>query len=165
MRTTTLDPRRARETADQAEQAPERTATNLAIHELDGPGAYGGRSIDEGELMRALRSAALPLVAIVAGVTTLAWMNGRGPVHAQTSGTSTRTSARYVALQPPPAGDNTYGNFLWVLDAGTGEVVAYRIASLKDDDGKHEIWMTERLITEEEYRLSMKKNEPRKLIK
>ncbi len=44
---------------------------------------------------------------------------------------SGKSSGRFVALQPPPAGENTYGNFLWVLDTVTGKVVAYRISSIK----------------------------------
>lgn len=62
-----------------------------------------------------------------------------------------KAAGRYVALQPPPAGDNTYGNFLWVLDTVTGNVLAYRISSIKDAQGKHDAWVTERLLTEEEY--------------
>jgi hypothetical protein len=84
--------------------------------------------------------------AVVCFVTTIA------PVaRAQPTSTSSRPSGRYVALQPPPAGDNTYGNFLWVLDSATGQVAVYRITSVKGEAEKHEFWMSERLITDEEY--------------
>ena len=62
-----------------------------------------------------------------------------------------KSTGRFVALQPPPAGDNTYGNFLWVLDTVTGNVVAYRISSVKDAQGNLDAWVTERLLTEAEY--------------
>lgn len=94
-------------------------------------------------------------VLSAAVISLLGWK--QGAVEAQAPASSTRTTARFVALQPPPAGDNTYGNFLWVLDSVTGEVTAYRIASMKADSGKHEFWMTERLVTEKELSDSQKK--------
>jgi len=67
---------------------------------------------------------------------------------AETSIKSSKPAARYEALQ---AGANSFGNFLWVLDTVTGKVVAYRIVSVKDAQGNHESWVTEQLLTEEEY--------------
>lgn len=68
------------------------------------------------------------------------------------SGTApSKLVGRYVAIPPPQAGDNIFGNFLWVLDTVTGNVVAHRVASVKDANGKHESYITERLWTEEEY--------------
>ncbi|MGO8754746.1 MAG: hypothetical protein ACLQHK_05895 [Gallionellaceae bacterium] len=70
---------------------------------------------------------------------------------AENSTVSNKAAGRFVALQPPPAGDNTYGNFLWVLDTVTGNVVVYRISSIKNAQGNLDAWVTERLWTEEEY--------------
>lgn len=67
---------------------------------------------------------------------------------AETSTASSKPAGRYVALQ---AGANSFGNFLWVLDTVTGKVVAYRIASVKDAKGNLDSWVTEQLLTEEEY--------------
>lgn len=60
-------------------------------------------------------------------------------------------ASRFVAVQPPAAGDKTYANFLWVVDSVTGYVTAYRIAEVKDENGTHETWVTERILNEVEY--------------
>lgn len=60
-------------------------------------------------------------------------------------------AGRFVALQPPAAGEKTYANFLWVVDTATGYVSAYRIANVKNEKGEHETWITERLFNEVEY--------------
>jgi hypothetical protein len=83
---------------------------------------------------------ALLLIAAVAAPSFSAF--------AETSTTSSKPAGRYEALQ---AGANTFGNFLWVLDTVTGKVVAYRIASVKDAKGNLDSWVTEQLLTEEEY--------------
>lgn len=62
-----------------------------------------------------------------------------------------KATGRFVALQPPAAGNGTYANFLWVLDSLNGKVVAYRISSINDAQGNHAAWVTERILTEEEY--------------
>lgn len=109
--------------------------------------------------MKAVRVALVACLALVAGATIMAWLGSGVAAQAQPPAASTRPTARFVALQPAAAGENTLQNFLWVLDAATGEVVAYRIASVKDDAGKHDLWMTERLLTEEEYGRSLKKKD------
>jgi hypothetical protein len=60
---------------------------------------------------------------------------------------------RYIALQPPPARDKTYANFLWVLDTTTGDVTGYRFANVKDAKGNIDAWITERLPSDKEYPL------------
>lgn len=62
-----------------------------------------------------------------------------------------REVGRYVAIQPPDAGEKTYANFLWIVDTATGRVSAHRIAGVKSAQGEHEIWVTERLLNEFEY--------------
>lgn len=83
------------------------------------------------------------LVAVIGTHSCLAFGESATPTN--------KPVGRYVAIPPPPAGDNTYGNFLWVLDTATGNVVVHRIASVKNANGKHEGYVTERLWTEEEY--------------
>lgn len=58
---------------------------------------------------------------------------------------------RFVPMIPPAAGDKTYANFVWVLDTSTGEVTAYRLASISDDAGKVQAWVTEQLLTDSQY--------------
>ena len=83
------------------------------------------------------------LVAVIGAHSCLAF--------AQSATPTSKPAGRYVAIPPPSAGENTYGNFLWVLDTATGNVVAHRIASVKDANGKYDGYITERLWTEEEY--------------
>lgn len=73
-------------------------------------------------------------------------------VSGESASQSSKSSVgRYVAISPPSAGDTTYGNFIWVLDTLTGNMVAHRIASVKDANGKHEAFVTERLPTDGEF--------------
>ena len=81
---------------------------------------------------------------------------------AQGVGTSKRSESppnlnlgvgRYVAIQPPAAGEHTMDNFMWVLDTYTGDMRAYRIVNIKDDSGKVQGWVTERLPWDTEYRV------------
>ena len=101
----------------------------------------------KGDAKRAWLSIALALAVIGSWLL----VTRSSVVQAQTTPSPTRPSGRFVALQPPAAGDNTYGNFLWVLDSATGQVTVFRIASVKNESDKHDFWMSERLITEEEY--------------
>jgi hypothetical protein len=102
---------------------------------------------DKEEIMvgyiRSNLTAALLLTAVIAAPSNLAF--------AENSTASGKSAGRFVALQPPSAGDNTYGNFLWVLDTVTGKVVVYRISNIKNAQGELDAWVTERLWTEEEY--------------
>lgn len=67
---------------------------------------------------------------------------------AESAITNSKTAGRYVAVQPSA---NSFGNFIWVLDTVTGKAVAFRIASVKDAQGNPDTWITEQLLTEEDY--------------
>jgi hypothetical protein len=96
-----------------------------------------------GGYIRSNLTTALFLAVVIAAASNSAF--------AENSTTAGKASGRFVALQPPAAGNDTYGNFLWVLDTVTGKVVAYRISNIKNAQGELDAWVTERLWTEEEY--------------
>ena len=97
----------------------------------------------------------ITLLSVTAAI--YAAVSSNSVLQAQTTPANVRASGRFVAVQPPPAGDRTLGNFLWVVDSATGETVAYRIASVNAENGKVDYWMTERLVTEaEQLRLQKK---------
>lgn len=62
-----------------------------------------------------------------------------------------KTPGRFVALTPPATPENSYPNFLWVLDTQSGQVVAYRIASAKNPDDQSITLLTEQILTESEF--------------
>jgi hypothetical protein len=88
-------------------------------------------------------SAALLLAAIIAV-----------PSNSALAGSSTADNkpvGRFVAIAPPAGGQVGYPNFLWVLDTTTGKVLGYHFVETKDAQGNHEAWITEQLLTREEY--------------
>jgi len=82
--------------------------------------------------------------AVVAG--TVLWAQG-----SKITSTTSSLNGRFVSIQPPSAGDGTYHNFIWVLDTATGKMNAFRIAQIKDSNGKLDAWITEKLLTDYEY--------------
>lgn len=55
-------------------------------------------------------------------------------------GAFSQRPGRFVAIPPPTAGSDTYGNFIWVLDTETGDIKGYRFAQWKDDAGVLQGW-------------------------
>lgn len=53
--------------------------------------------------------------------------------------TAALSVGRYV-MAPPPAGDNAYASFLWVLDTQTGDVRGYNFATTANDRGEVTGW-------------------------
>ena len=85
----------------------------------------------------------------IALVGSVLW--AQGSKNAGTPAPFSQPNGRFVAIQPPAAGDSTYHNFIWVLDTTTGKMNAFRISSINDNAGKHTAWITERLLTDYEY--------------